>query len=66
MFDYEKFTNKDFDKYQNYDPYNFNRQTRLVEKDYTINVNSLENNYFKDSSEYKAVFFNFFIFNSSF
>lgn len=55
VFDYDKFNQKIFEQYQNYDNYNFNKLTKPVEKEYAINKNSLENIHYKDSSEYKKV-----------
>jgi len=57
MFNYDRFNQKVFDNYQNYDNHNFHKETKPVEKEFTINKNSLENNYYKNSSDYKAVFY---------
>jgi len=55
MFNYDKFNKKIFDQYQNYDNYNFHKQTKPIEKYFAINKNQLENVFYKDASEYKAV-----------
>lgn len=55
MFNYDKFNKKIFDQYQNYDSYNFHKETKPIEKDFAINKKPLENIFNKDSSEYKEV-----------
>ena len=54
-FNYSKFNKKVFDHYQNYESYNFHKQTKPIEKDFAVNKNPLENIYNKDASDYKAV-----------
>jgi len=59
-FNYDKYNKKAFDQYQNYESYNFNQQTKPIEKGFVVNKSPLENIYFKDASEYKAVFISYF------
>ena len=55
MFNYDKFNKKNFDQYQNYEYYNFNKETKPIEKDFTTNKNSLDKIHNQDATEYKAV-----------